>query len=161
MGFLGRLFGSSSEDKYITAIDAASLGGTGRRRKLEVVGGYYHEAELIKIVGNKTHESVNIETTAAFVPDPKNRHDRNAVEVRIDGRLVGYLNRKQAVGYHRLMADAGYPDRALANVEARIFGGRIGEDGDESSYGVALYLPESLAKVIGYGVDPRQSGHDD
>jgi hypothetical protein len=161
MGFLKHLFGSNSEDKQITAIDAGSLGGTGRRRKIEVVGEYYHETELIKIAGRKTRQSANIETTAALVPDPKNRHDGNAVEVRIDGRLVAYLSREQAVGYHRLMTEAGHPSRALANVEARIFGGRIGEDGYEAAYGVALYLPESLAKMIGYGIDPRQSTSDD
>ncbi len=68
---------------------------------------------------------------------------------------MGYLNREQAVGFHRLIADVGHPNRALANIEARIFGGRLGDDGYEASYGVALYLPESLAKVIGYGMDPR------
>lgn len=148
MGFLDSLFGR--KDRIITALDAASLNGTGRRRKLEIVGEFYHEQGLINIAGPKSRESVNIYTVAALVPDSSNRHDRNAVEVRIDGRLVGFLSRDQAVGYHVMMSGLGHPGRALANIEARIYGGRLGDDGYEATYGVALYLPESLASQIGF-----------
>lgn len=157
MGFLDRFFGnagnrgSASADRYVTAIDAASIEATGRRRKIEVVGERFRQEAFIPIVGPKSQEaSVNYTTTAALVPEPENREDRNAVQVIIEGRHVGYLSREQAVGYHSMMKELGNPGRALANIEARIYGGRIADDGFERAYEVAIYLPESLASKVGY-----------
>lgn len=149
MGFFSSLFGSKPKDRVITAIDAATLEGAGRRRKIDIVGEYYREDALIAIAGPKTERSVSITTSAVLLPDPKHKLDRNAVEVRIEGRHVGYLSREQAIGYHSMMAGSGNPGRALANIEARIYGGRI-FNGEPHTYQVAIYLPESLAKQIGF-----------
>jgi hypothetical protein len=131
----------------IVGIDAASF--SGRRRHLEIVGEYYNQDGLEKVLGYQAREGVNYTTIAALVPNPKNSFDENAVEVRIDGHLVGHLSRGQAIGYHKAMADAGYSGRALGNIEARIFGRPLDRE-DHGGFGVAIYLPESIAKVIGY-----------
>jgi hypothetical protein len=153
MSFLRKLLGlgESSPDTVITGIDAASF--PGRRRHLEIVGEFYHQPALNKVLGSDARAGVNLTTVAALVPNPGHPQDKNAVEVRIDGHLVGYLSRDQAVGYHKAMRDAGYEGRALGNVEARIFGRPLDRDG-HGGFGVALYLPDSLAKVIGVGERP-------
>lgn len=157
MGFLDRFFGSSgnresaSPDRYVNAVDAASIVATGRRRKIEIVGERFRQEAFTPIVGPKSREqSVNYTTTAALVPEPANREDKNAVQVIVEGRHVGYLSREQAVGYHGMMKELGQTGRALGNIEARIYGGRIADDGFERAYEVAIYLPESLASKVGY-----------
>jgi hypothetical protein len=66
---------------------------------LEVVGESYRQEALWRIVGGRTSEPVRYETVAELVPDPSNGYDENAIEVRIDGTLVGYLSRQDAVIY--------------------------------------------------------------
>lgn len=156
MGFLDRFFGNAgnrgiaSDDRVVMAIDAASLDAAGRRRKIEVVGERFRQQALVAIAGRKGDDPVNMPHTAALVPEPTNKHDANAVQVIIDGRHVGYLSREQAVGYHNMMASVEHPGRALANIEARIYGGRISDDGYVNNYEVCIYLPASLANQIGF-----------
>lgn len=153
MSFLKRLFGSGPTNGLIkiSALDAATMDFKGRRRQLEVAGEFYRQDALNAVVGRvRADANVNITKVAALVPDPKNKFDPNAVEVRIETRLVGYLDRDQAANYHAAMAELGYPGRALANIEARIFGHRLDRQ-NHGGYGVALYLPEGFAKQIGFG----------
>ena len=150
MGILDRLFGGAKPDRLVTAIDAASLEAQGRRRKIEIVGERFRQQALVAIAGRKGDDPVNMPHVAALVPEPTNRHDPNAVQVIIDGRHVGYLSREQAVGYHSMMASIDEPGRALANIEARIYGGRISDNGWVNNYEVSIYLPASLAVQIGF-----------
>jgi hypothetical protein len=63
----------------------------------EVVGESHYFPALRSLAGaTSTGER---ETTAHLRREPSNRHDRNAVQVLIDGRLVGYLPRESAAEY--------------------------------------------------------------
>jgi collagen type III alpha len=42
---------------------------------------------------------IEFEAHATLAPEPRNRHDRNAVAVMVQGRLVGYLPKEQAPRY--------------------------------------------------------------
>src|SRR5205823_252236 len=70
------------------------------------------------------------ETYAVLVPDPSNPYDPNAIEVRIEGILVGYLSREDAAAYRagllRLM-DAS--TNRLVALHAVIVGGGPRPDG--------------------------------
>jgi hypothetical protein len=142
-----KVFAPAPASHEIVGIDAASF--SGRRRHLEIAGEYYNQDGLEKVLGYHARDGVNYTTIAALVPNPRNQYDENAVEVRIDGHLVGHLSREQAIGYHKAMADAGYSGRALGNIEARIFGRPLDRD-NSGGFGVAIYLPEGIAKVIAY-----------
>ena len=63
----------------------------------EVVGESHYFQALRSLAGAAlTGER---ETTAHLRLEPSNRHDRNAVQVLIEGRLVGYLPRESAADY--------------------------------------------------------------
>ncbi len=66
---------------------------------LEVVGESHRQEELWRIVGGQQPDYVRVDVHAVLVPDPQNPHDPNAIEVRIDGTLVGYLSREDAASY--------------------------------------------------------------
>ena len=66
---------------------------------VEVVGESHYQDALRAICGSSAWEDVLCETTAALVPEPTNPHDPNAIQVQVDGRLVGYLSRQDALEY--------------------------------------------------------------
>ena len=67
---------------------------------------------------------------ATLEPEPANPFDRNAVTVRIDGRLVGYLSRADARRYQRRLLPLTGP----MQVPAKLIGGTWGKP----SFGVLL-----------------------
>jgi HIRAN domain len=77
-------------------VEATLYGG---HETLEVVGESHYQESLWRIVGGHTAEPVHYETHAVLVPDPENEYDANAIEVRINGALVGYLSRDDAAAY--------------------------------------------------------------
>lgn len=123
----------------------------GRERIVEIVGEASYEREIAQLAGPKTEHGVNVYMTARLDPEPTNRHDSNAVAVRIGGLLVGHLSRDQAPRFHSAMGDAGYAGSALVGIRARIHGGWKRPGGDEGHYGVTLLLPQSIAEKIGFG----------
>jgi hypothetical protein len=64
--------------------------------EIKVVGESHYRKNLLQVAGPGGQYGVRVNTEAALVPEPKNRHDRNAVRVDIDGRTVGYLPRDVA-----------------------------------------------------------------
>lgn len=136
MSFIGRLFGQPSQPQTrdVIGIDVATF--TGRRRKLEIVGEYYHQQDSRKFLGTKARDGINLTVVSALVPDPNHTEDSHTVGVYIDGYLVGYLSREQALGYHRALKVAGNEGRAVGNIEALIFGRPLDRDGI-AGFGVA------------------------
>jgi collagen type III alpha len=67
-------------------------------------------------------------TVASLVPEPRNKHDRNAVAVHLGGRTVGYLPREEAARYApvlgNLVAQGWQPQ-----VRARVWGAERSEWG--------------------------------
>jgi hypothetical protein len=96
---------------------------------LEVVGESHYQDTLWGIVGRRSDERVRHHTVAVLLPEPGNPYDANAVQVLIDGELVGYLSRENAVAYRpgllRLMERAN----GLVALECAICGGGERADG--------------------------------
>ena len=59
----------------------------------EVVGESHYQDALAWICGGRSEAGADLDTRALLRADPENPHDENAVEVRINGELVGFLSR--------------------------------------------------------------------
>lgn len=96
--------GSGDANRSAPAVPAGSpaatpflLRGTGRFAQ-EVVGESHYGAQLSRVAGRE--RGGEREVVAQLRREPSNRYDRNAVQVLIDGCLVGYLPREDAPSYH-------------------------------------------------------------
>ena len=119
-------------------VQAGSGPGRHRGRRVDAVGESNYQAALTELAGGKQRESQYIETNAELWREPANPHDRNAVQVRIGGRLVGYLPRLEAAQLAPAMDAAGATAVACA---AEIRGGwREGKD--EGHFGVVVWVVE-------------------
>ena len=47
------------------------------------------------LVNRNIYKYQCLETRAKLIPDSKNKHDKNAVQVHIDGKLVGFIKREE------------------------------------------------------------------
>jgi rubrerythrin len=128
-GLLKRFFGTrgTTRASQVTTVRATLYSG---HETLEVVGESHYQDALWQIVGGRTRDPVRYETHAILVPDPDNRYDDNAIEVRIDGLLVGYLSRDDAAEYRpgllRLIATSA---NGLVALHAVVVGGGPRPDG--------------------------------
>lgn len=108
-------------------------------RLVNVAGESHYQEELREIVGPTDESVIAVDTEALLVPEPSNAYDPNAVMVRIDDKLVGYLPREEAVAYAPMLRELGERGRTGA-CDARI-AGRGGHSGT-SNLGVFLRLPD-------------------
>ena len=113
----------------------------------EIVGESFYQKELNRIVGQKTEESVEIPKQAKLKRDLNNQHDKNAVAVYIDGSIVGYLNKRDAKDFCRLIKRNRFKDTDSFNVDALIVGGWK-RKGSEGSFGVKLNMPEDINSIV-------------
>ncbi|HEV7652773.1 MAG TPA: HIRAN domain-containing protein [Actinophytocola sp.] len=78
---------------------------------LEIVGEASYQDALWTVCGGSPGDEIRHDIVAVLVPEPENPHDPNAISVRIESRIVGYLPRRLAAGYipglHRLMSTSG------------------------------------------------------
>ncbi|TAM68317.1 MAG: hypothetical protein EPN50_05070 [Chloroflexota bacterium] len=81
-GLLGRSGGSRGSEP--TYFDIPPLGYLG------VHGTLHHLPELVRIF-RPGPEKVIVDVPAILIRDPRNRYDPNAVQVRVQDRLVGYI----------------------------------------------------------------------
>src|SRR5918992_614254 len=107
-------------------------------RLLNVAGESHYQEALRELAGETAGEEVRVECTAGLATEPDNPHDPNAVAVRIEARLVGYLPRAEAVAYGPIVRDIEERGRAAA-AQAMIAG--RGAPGGTSNLGVFLRLP--------------------
>jgi hypothetical protein len=106
-------------------------------KRVSVAGAAKYQRELIQLAGGKQRESQYIATNAELWREPDNPHDRNAVQVLIAGRVVGYLPRAEAERLASMMDGAGM---AAIACQAEIRGGwRDGRD--EGNFGVVVWIP--------------------
>lgn len=87
-----------------------------------IVGTYYHQKEISKLsVANKDYKCTAktliaqdksmqrifqytyINKPVKLVPEPKNKHDKNAVKVIIAGEHVGYIKREECQSVKRIL----------------------------------------------------------
>jgi collagen type III alpha len=72
---------------------------------VDVVGEQYHKNDIARLLPRQIPEGgAEIELTCQLVPEPQNRHDRNAIRVESEGRLLGYLSRDDAVRYVQVLS---------------------------------------------------------
>lgn len=82
------------------------LWSQGRWPTREVVGEAYRSEGIRTLFpARRLTGGADLETTARLVPEPLNPHDPHAVAVVVEGVLVGYLARDEAVKYQRLLID--------------------------------------------------------
>lgn len=97
-GFLNRLFGKppAAASPLPQRIQAILYDGDDT---LEVVGESYHQDVLWAMVGGSNWKPVRSPITAVLLPEPDSPVDENAISVLIDGEVVGYLSREDAISY--------------------------------------------------------------
>lgn len=96
-----------------------------------IVGEQSYQNNLKKIAGPKEEESKFFECYAKVSSEPFNQYDKNAVKVEINGLLVGYLSKGEAVKLAGKVINKTVP--------AVIDGGWKDEEGT-GSYGVKLAI---------------------
>lgn len=62
-------------------------------------------ARNVGFFGKQLNPGESIDTTAVLWPEPKNRHDKNAVAVYVQSKHVGYLSREDAAQYSPVLTD--------------------------------------------------------
>lgn len=109
------------------------------------VGEASYQDALRHICGSDRWEDVRCEVNAVLVPEPANKYDPNAVMVQVDGQMVGYLSRVDAVEYGRvvrLLADEGSVIACGALIAGR------GPGSDTPNLGIFLHLPTPDAALV-------------
>lgn len=96
-----------------------------------IVGEQSYQNNLKKIAGPKEDKSKFFECYAKVSSEPFNQYDKNAVKVEINGLLVGYLSKGEAVKLAGKVINKTVP--------AVIDGGWKDEEGT-GSYGVKLAI---------------------
>jgi HIRAN domain len=71
----------------------------GGNEDLEVVGEASYQDALWSLCGGTLGDRIRHDIVAVLIPEPDNPHDANAISVRIEGNLVGYLPRQIAAEY--------------------------------------------------------------
>jgi hypothetical protein len=112
-------------------------------REVEVVGESHHQDELLEIAGGqRRYGGVDIETVAELVPTPENPYDPEAIEVRVERRVVGHIGRHD-LGWLRPIVEHAVDLRGTATCGARILGGWDRGRGDVGAFGVVLVVPDT------------------
>lgn len=114
---------------------------------VDVVGVSRRQDVLAAIVDRHGRSGRTMTLDALLVLENTNPHDANAVRVEIDGALIGYLSRDNAVRYRADLAAANTPG-ATVQCKARIVGGFETASGERASFGVRLDLPPMEAGRI-------------
>lgn len=112
---------------------------------VRVVGVSHYQDALRRLSGVAGDEPVRHAVRAALVPEPTNPHDPNAVTVLVDGELVGYLSREDALRYGPAVTLLREHGRLL--VCDAVVGGR-GRASDTRNLGVFLELPRAPEALL-------------
>lgn len=123
------------------------LPGKDSWHNFDVVGEAYREAQIVAAVGRrpKLDEEIEEVLEAQLVPEPDNPHDANAVSVRVNGQVVGYLDRDAALVYrpniHRIAA-SGMVATTTARIWAVVRESWEDDQGARFFANVRVFLPE-------------------
>src|SRR4051812_10911825 len=101
MGLLDRLRGRRGESSGSARAEpaAASVILLGGQYGLEIVGELAYQETLWHLSGKTLGEEVSHRIVAVLVPEPTNPYDVNAIAVKTDGQVIGYLRRAAALEY--------------------------------------------------------------
>jgi hypothetical protein len=155
VGILNRLFNRTSTlpratgTKSASSLDASLYTGN---ETLEVVGESHYQNELWDIVAATRGDRVRYHTHAVLIPDEDNSYDPNAIKILIDGNLVGYLSREDAVIYRPgLLGLIESSVNGLVALDATIAGGGQRPDGPGR---LGVFLDHDPAD---FGIKPQQA----
>jgi hypothetical protein len=110
----------------------------------DIAGESHYLDAIRKVLGNHAgRDWVEVTTFAHLVPEPTNRFDANAVQVLIDGGVVGYLPRDDAARYSPILSSL-VANGWLPQVSAQVRGAMV-EDYDYDSRG----RPRSTTQFLG------------
>ena len=115
-------------------------------REVEVVGESYYQPALGRAAGGRSREGVELDVIAMLVPEPRNKHDKGAIAIQVNGATVGHLARATAKSYGpvvRRLADGG----RVGQCHATIVGGWDRGRSDHGDFGIWLDLA-TPAKAI-------------
>lgn len=108
--------------------------------RIDVVGESHYQPAIRKACGWKGPGTDTLfECIAELVPEPTNEHDPNAVMVKIEGRQVGYLSRRDAAEYGDYISQAIL--RQGTGMCRAVIAGRA--DGETDNLGVFLHVEVS------------------
>ena len=140
MSWFSKVFGKSESTPSIEL--ARTRGFTH-----DIVGEASYQKNIERVVGGKKQYSAKHECKALLECEIGNPHDENAVAVKIEKKVVGYLSREDAANYRAELKviDANLP---TTNVHAKIVGGWKDEE-SEGSFGVKLNLKRPVQKAKG------------
>lgn len=99
---------------------------------INIVGEASYQPALELICGPKDDLGVERRIRAFLYREDDNPYDANAIRVEIEGKIVGYLSRTDAVRYRRLAGPT--------EIDALILGGWDRGPDDVGNYGVKLGL---------------------
>ena len=120
----------------------------------EIVGESFYQNNLKIITGGFKRDSQTHDLPGLISLDPDNQYDKNAVRVDIEGKIVGFLPKDQALRVGAIMKDQGV---TCAAVDARIRGGWRTNQHDEGQFGVCLRMPTTGWIDLGVGAQRPQS----
>lgn len=156
MGFLNRMLNRTSPPRAVEHREAEParpvvlLSG---HETLEVVGESNYQDDLWRLAGGFSEERIRCAVTAVLVPEPGNEHDPNAVQVLVDGCLVGYLSREDAVLYGPGLRSLMASHESWIALAGQIVGGGQRDDGPGM---LGVFLDHDPAD---FGLRPRQTAH--
>lgn len=96
---------SHPAETYLPGAPRFNISARGEAR-FDVVGENFRELHISKVIGGRPTRDQEIvwEGVAELVPEPDNPHDSKAVSVRVNGLIVGYLDREAARDYFTPLA---------------------------------------------------------
>jgi hypothetical protein len=143
MGLFDWLFGASTGSTQPAALGPIHL-ARGRGYTFELVGESYYQDTLDAICGGKCEDGHNFPVAVQLCFQENNPHDRNAIMVLINRKVVGYVPRHITAGMRLELLELN-PTEHPITCDAKIVGGWLrGDDGDEGHYGVRLNLSQPL-----------------
>lgn len=116
-----------------------------------VKGEASYQDAIARIAGGRQirDEGVQIPVQAQLRCEPTNQYDANAVQVLIDGNVVGYLSKKEATRYCPVITRAEQAG-ALVFVEGLVCGGWSDGDQNVGHFGVKVFMPppDEVARLL-------------
>ena len=109
----------------------------GGRYQTEVVAESVYNNTIRALAGEHGDQNVNLRQRAILLPDDDYPHDDKAVAVFIEGRLVGYLAREDALRLRRKAARKELSATAPTSCDSAIRGGALW-NGKRLSYAIWL-----------------------
>ena len=112
-----------------------------RYQRLLLVGEFYYQSALKRLVDNHGDRGAYFECLATLIPENTNTFDSQAVRIDIKGMTVGYFNRNDARKF-RIRLNTKKLTGQITTCNAVIEGGQLLNDGNRSSYSVSLAIDQ-------------------